>query len=147
MLCVLLSHTCTLVPAAPTILAVKATSSMTISVKWAACSDDGGSPITGYVLEYCGVADPAHFETQVLASDVLSTTLDHLTPSTVYEVRVRVDNALGRSDPSVTMRTKTKVDGELNFKVVVEELLKTFLLIIDRNLIKVYALINMNVEN
>ena len=112
----------TLVPAAPTSLAVDATSSTTISVKWAASTDDGGSPITGYVVEYHGVAESEpHFETQVFPSNVLSATLDHLTPSTVYEVRVRVENAVGRSDPSVTMRAKTKVDGELNFQMVVEE--------------------------
>jgi len=106
----------TLVPAAPTILAVKGTSSTTISMEWAACSNDGGSSITGYIVEYYSVADPVpHFETQVFASDVLSTTVDDLTPSTEYEVRVRVENAVGRSDPSVTMRAKTKFDGELNF--------------------------------
>ena len=72
------------------------------------------------MVEY-GVADPApHFETQVFASDVLSTTLYHLTPSMEYEVRVRGENAVGHSDPSVIMRTKTNVDGKLNFRVVVE---------------------------
>ena len=116
----------TLVPAVPTILAVEATSPTSISVKWAACTNDQGSPITGFVVEYYGVADPAsHFETQVFASDVLSATLDHLTPSTEYRVRVRVENAVGHSVPSVTMRVRTKVDGELNFQVVIEELLTT----------------------
>ena len=57
------------------------------------------------------------FETHLL-EDVVLTTLDNLAPSTEYEVRVRVENAVGRSDPSVTMRAKTKVDGELNFQVV-----------------------------
>ena len=105
----------TLVPAAPTILALEATSSISISVKWAACTNDGGSPITGYVVEY-GVTDPVpHFETQVFASNVLSTTLDHLTASTEYKVRLRVENAVGRSDPSVTIRVTTKDDGEVNF--------------------------------
>ena len=34
-----------------------------------------------------------------------------LTPSTEYDVRVRGENAVGRSVPSVTLQTKT--DGEL----------------------------------
>ena len=34
-----------------------------------------------------------------------------LTPSTEYDVRVRGENTVGRSVPSVTMRAKT--DGEL----------------------------------
>ena len=126
------THTHTLVPAAPTILAVEATSSTSISVKWAACTNDGGSSITGYLVEYHPTLDPASpFETHLLGEDVFSTTLDGLTPSTEYDVRVRGENAVGRSDPSVTMRTKTKVDGKLNSQVVVEELLKTFLYLVN----------------
>ena len=102
-----------LVPAAPTILAVEATSS-TISVKWAACTNDGGSSITGYVVEYRPTLDPTSpFETHVLGKDVFSTTLDSLTPSTEYDVRVMVENAIGCSQPSVTMQSKTKDNGEL----------------------------------
>ena len=109
----------TLAPSAPTILAVEATSSTSISVKWAACTNDGGSPITGYVVEHRSALDPTSpFETHLVGEDV-STTLDDLAPSTEYEVRVRVENAVGHSDPSVTMRAKTKVDGKLNFQVVV----------------------------
>ena len=121
-------HTHTLVPAAPTILAVEATSSTSISVKWAVCTNNGGSSITGYLVEYHPALDPASpFETHVLGEDVFSTTLDGLTPSTEYDMRVRGDNAVGRSDPSTTMRTKTKVDGKLSFQVVVNEFLRTFL--------------------
>ena len=106
------SHT--LVPSAPTILAVEAASSISMSVKWAACTNDGGSPITGYVVEHHSVLDPASpFETHLVGEDVFSTTVDGLAPSTKYEVRVRVENAVGRSQPSVTMETKTKDNGEL----------------------------------
>ena len=117
-------HTHTLVPSAPTILAVEAISSTSISVKWAACTNDGGSPITGYVVEHRSALDPASpFETHLLGEDVYSTTLDGLTPSTKYEVRVRVENAVGRSQPSVTMQTKTKDNGELKSLVILKELL------------------------
>ena len=136
------SHT--LVPAAPTILAVEATSSTSLSVKWAACTNDGGRPITGYVVEYHSALDPASpFETHLLGKDVVSTTLDNLAPSTEYEVRVRVENAVGCSDPSVTMRTKTKVDGELNFQLVCSGSLGQ--LVIDSiywTIIKLFALIS-----
>ena len=109
----LLVITHTLVPAAPTILAVEATSSTSISVKWASCTNDRGSSITGYLVEYRQALDPASpFETHLLGEDVFSTTLDGLTPSTEYDVRVRVENALGCSDPSMTMQTKTKNNGE-----------------------------------
>ena len=75
---------------------------------------DGGSPITGYVVEYHVASDPASsFETQVVRHDVFSTTLNGLTPSTEYEVRVRGENAVGHSVSSVTKRTMT--DGEANY--------------------------------
>ena len=65
-------------------------------------------------MEYRSTLDPASpFETHLLGEDVFSTTLDGLTASTVYDVRVRVENAIGRSDPSVTMQIKTKDNGEL----------------------------------
>ena len=102
----------TLAPSAPTIVSVEATSSTSLSIQWNASEKDGGSPITGYVIEYHAASDPASsFETQVVARDVFSTTLDGLTPSSKYDVRVRGENAVGCSVPSVTMRTKT--DGEL----------------------------------
>ena len=47
----------------------------------------------------------------MVARDIFSTYLDGLTPSTEYDVRVRGENAVGRSDPSATLQTKT--DGEL----------------------------------
>ena len=102
----------TLAPSAPTVVSVEATSSTSISVQWAASRKDGGSPITQYVVEYHAASDPeSSFETQVVARDIFSTTLDGLTPSTEYDVRVRGKNAVGCSVPSATMRTKT--DGEL----------------------------------
>ena len=120
----LLVITHTLVPSAPTILAVEATSSTSISVKWATCTNDGGSPITGYVVEHRSALDPASpFETHLLGEDVYSTTVDGLTPSTEYEVRVRVENAVGHSQSSVTMQTKTKDNGELKSLVILKELL------------------------
>ena len=64
------------------------------------------------MVEYHVASDPeSSFETQMVARDVFSTTLDGLTPSTEYDVRVRGENAVGRRVSSATMRTKT--DGEL----------------------------------
>ena len=120
----LLAITHTLVPSAPTILAVEAVSSTSISVKWAACTNDRGSPITSYVVEHRSALDPASpFETHLVGGDVYSTTVDGLAPSTEYEVRVRVENAVGRSQSSVTMETKTKDNGELKSLVILKELL------------------------
>ena len=103
-------HTHTLAPSAPTIVSVEATSYTSISVYWESSEKDGGSPITGYVVEYRPTSNHS-FETQVVERDIFSMTLDGLTPSTEYDVRVRGENAVGRSVPSATLRTKT--DGEL----------------------------------
>ena len=97
-------------------MAVEPTSSTSVSVYWTASKEDGSSPITGFVVEYHAASDPG-FETQVVAGDVFSTTLDGLKPSTKYEVRVKGENAVGHSVPSVAKQTKTKVDGELNSPV------------------------------
>ena len=61
-------------------------------------------------MEYHPTSNPS-FETQVVTRDVFSVTLDGLTPSTEYDVRVMGENAVGHSVPSATKRTKT--DGEL----------------------------------
>ena len=110
MLTIVHYHTHTLAPSAPTIVSVETTSSTSISVQWNASKKHGGSLITGYVMEYRPTSNLS-FETQVVARDVFSTTLDGLTPSTEYDVRVRGENAVGRSVPSATLQTKT--DGEL----------------------------------
>ena len=64
------------------------------------------------MVEYRPTSNPA-FKTHLVEKD-LSATLDDLTPSTEYEVRVREDNALGHSDPSTSKLTKTKHDCELS---------------------------------
>ena len=61
-------------------------------------------------MEYCPTSNPS-FVTQVVARDIFSTTLDGLTPSTEYDVRVRGENAVGHSVPSATLRINT--DSEL----------------------------------
>ena len=97
-------------------MSIEATSSTSISVKWKASKNDGGSPVTGYVVEYCAGSDPASsFEILAVARNVFSVTLDGLTPSTEYDVRVRGENAVGHSVPRLAKRTKT--DGELIEKI------------------------------
>ena len=94
--------------------------------------EDGGSPITGYIVEYRPTSSRASpFEIWFVKRDVLSTTLDDLTPSTEYEVRVRGENAVGRSNPSTSKWAKTKPDSELSkrseFSCVSVEFLRMFL--------------------
>ena len=67
------------------------------------------------MVEYRLTSNPAsQFKTQVVEGEVFSTTLDDLTPSSEYEVRVKEENAVGRSDPSTSILTKTKHDSKLS---------------------------------
>ena len=101
-------------PSAPTIGVVMATSSTSISVQWAASSNDGGSPITGYVVEYRNASDSvSQFVMRSVGSNILTTTVIGLAPFTTYDVRVRGENIVGRSDPSTTVQRRTDPDGEL----------------------------------
>ena len=101
-------------PSAPTIGVVMATSSTSISVQWAASTNDGGSPITGYVVEYRNASDSAsQFVMRSVGRGVLTATVVGLAPFTTYDVRVRGENIVGRSDPSTTVQRRTDPDGEL----------------------------------
>ena len=90
-----------------------ATSSTSISVQWAASTNDGGSPITGYVVEYRNASDSASQFMMRSGRGVLTTTVIGLAPFTTYDVRVRGENLVGRSDPSTTVQRRTDPDGEL----------------------------------
>ena len=67
-----------------------------LALAWTAPGSDGGSAITGYVVEHrqTGAGDDAWAETSV-AADVLSHTLDSLTNGTAYDVRVAAVNSAG----------------------------------------------------
>ena len=76
-------------PSAPAL--VRGAGSGAVDVSWAA-PDDGGSAITGYVVEY---ADNALFTgSDIVAAAGLSTALSGLTPGTTYYVRVAARNAV-----------------------------------------------------
>ena len=113
-------------PSAPTIGVVMATSSSSISVQWAASANDGGSPITGYVVEYCNTSDSAsQFMMRSIGGDILTTILVGLVPFTTYDVRVRGENIVGRSDPSTTVQRRTDPDGELTKRWDINFLVRT----------------------
>ena len=91
-----------------------ATSSTSISVQWAASANDGGSPITGYVVEYRNTSDSSsQFMMRSVGGDIFTTTLVGLVPFITYDVRVRGENIVGHSDPSATLQRRTDPDGEL----------------------------------
>jgi len=94
------------------LLSASASSSRVMGLQWSRSSSDGGSPITGHVVEYRNASDPAStFQTRPFLATSLSADLDNLVPYTSYEVRVRADNAAGLSAPSNALTTRTDPEG------------------------------------
>ncbi|WP_200847210.1 carboxypeptidase regulatory-like domain-containing protein, partial [Microbacterium sp. 18062] len=81
------------VPGTPTVTSSTATSATELSVAWDAPGDDGGSPITGYVVEVLHDGSP------VADADVhiegTAATVSGLTPETSYTVTVAATNVAG----------------------------------------------------
>ena len=106
-------HMHTLVPSAPTNVFIVATYSTSISIQWDASKEDGGSPITSYVVEYCINSDPvSEPKTELVGSNTFLVTLGDLTPSTKYNVWVRAVNGVGHSVRSTSLQVQTDPDGE-----------------------------------
>ena len=85
-------------------------SSTSIRIQWTASTNDGGSPLTGYIIEY--KVSGGEFSSVAVASDVVATTIDGLTPFGLYEVRVVGENAVGRGEPSNSLQEQTHPAGE-----------------------------------
>ena len=97
-------------PSPPTITVAMATSSTSIRVQWVASVNDGGSPLTGYIIEYR--VSGGEFSGVAVVSDVVATTIDGLTPFGLYEVRVVGENMVGRGEPSNSLVEQTHPAGE-----------------------------------
>ena len=102
----------TVPPSSPTLLLATATSPSTFSVQWTASTNDGGSPITSYVIEYRDTSlTSAPFQSARVGSDAMSIQLSGLLAFVNYEIRVRGENAVGLSDPSNTISGRTHPAG------------------------------------
>ena len=100
-LCALL---CTVPPSPPTITSAMATSSTSITVQWTASTDDGGSPLISYVVQYrLSGEEAAPFNEVTFGNDVFTMTITGLTPYGLYEVRVLGENLVGRGDSSASL--------------------------------------------
>ena len=90
-------------PQSPTNLSAKAISSSQINLSWSAPSDNGGSAITGYMIERS--QDNGNTWTTIISNTgSTSTTYSNtgLSPSTTYTYRVSAINSIGTSSPSNT---------------------------------------------
>ncbi|RZF42380.1 hypothetical protein LSTR_LSTR004188 [Laodelphax striatellus] len=73
-------------------------------IKWTQPEDDGGAPITGYVIEYKEKFGKDWVEGKRIEGDVTAATVDGLKEGTQYEFRVRAINKAGPGAPSETTK-------------------------------------------
>lgn len=79
------------------------------SISWNAPEDDGGSPITGYVLERKESVRSFWSQIDRVPANITSYNIKDLTEDTEYDFRVTAVNRVGNSDPLVTdLTTKIK---------------------------------------
>lgn len=82
-----------------------------ISLAWQKPNYDGGSPITGYMIEKKEVATGKWFKANLTNITDTRFTVTGLTQDESYEFRVMAKNAVGSiSNPSITVGPATCVD-------------------------------------
>lgn len=87
------------VPSIPVDLQVVDVNKASVSLRWEKPLHDGGSRITGYLLEACKVGTNRWSTCASLKSSVLHCTVDSLTEKEEYMFRVRAMNIRGSSEP------------------------------------------------
>ena len=88
-----------LAPATPAKPTVKAASTSSVTVEWAAPANDGGSPITGYVVTLTPSIGDA--QTKQVAADATAVTFDKLdAKGASYTATIKAVNAVGESQSS-----------------------------------------------
>lgn len=98
------------VPSAPDRPDVTEVHATGCTVKYQPPQDDGGAPVTGYVLEYCTPYEPEWIRVNDSPVNVLQFTIVNLTPATDYEFRVAAVNYKGMSEFSPASRTICTVE-------------------------------------
>lgn len=71
-----------------------------MTITWAPPGNDGGSPITGYLVEHRRTGSPHWVRASPLLVQVPEITISGLEPGWRYQFRVSAENAVGMSDPS-----------------------------------------------
>ena len=108
----LCTHIVLVPPSSPVIVVSMVTSSTSVTVQWTASTNDGGSPITAYSIEYRDNTNTeAVFESQTVTADIRTIDLLTLRPFTTYGIRVRAVNLVGPSEPSSSRTLRTHPDG------------------------------------
>ena len=72
--------------------------SSSCDLDWGASPDDGGSPITHYLVEKCDMSRGSWVEAEITTD--LKCTVRSLTHRKTYLMRVKAVNAVGESEPT-----------------------------------------------
>ncbi len=91
-------------PYPPAAVLMVATGPTSAVLEWAAPSSDGGTPVTGYSVQYGPVGGTP---STLSAGNVTNATLTGLSPSTEYEAWVTATNSVGTGHPSVAALAAT----------------------------------------
>lgn len=70
-----------------------------VTIRWAKPVNDGGSPITGYLVEHKRTGSPHWVRATPLLIPFPELTLSGLEPGWRYQFRISAENAVGMSDP------------------------------------------------
>ena len=106
-------------PDAPTVEAAATDGHTALSVSWQAPATTGGSSITGYDVEY-GKQGSDDWSSENVAITGVTAAITSVLPDTLYEVRVRAENADGWgewSEPGTGRTEVTPLDQQIDLTV------------------------------
>lgn len=98
-----------------------------IGIQWQPPADDGGSPITGYVVEKREAKRNLWTKVAKVAASTTELLVDMLTEDTEYHFRVSTENKLGTSEPLETL-SATMAKSPFG-KHILRDIIKVVLLI------------------
>ena len=99
-------------PTAPVNVMVTDLSATSVRLSWEQPIDDGGTPITNYIITYHSNADD---HMSINTDDIqLMRQLDNLAPFTAYQLQVNAENIAGIGPASMTVNVTTLVGGTYN---------------------------------
>ena len=97
-------------PTAPVHVTVANVSSTSVQLLWQQPLDDGGAPLTNYLITYHSSAED-HMTISTNNAEVTSVQLDDLAPYTAYQIQVSAENLVGIGPPSDTVNVMTLIGG------------------------------------
>ena len=83
-------------------LAVTDVQRNSISIKWKPPTDDGGSPLTGYIVEKRPEENKYWSKVEKVNKDTTELCVQNLREKTLYHFRVIAENKIGESEPLIT---------------------------------------------